>query len=119
MILRGRDFSESELDLIKETISQNQKLSRRHLSLLICEKLSWKQPNGKLKDRACRDVLLRLEKKGIIELPEPRYNFEEQNITIKPIDFLVPQNEISGILNNFDISSLRLKLVKDAHEREI
>ena len=60
MILRGRDFSRKELKQIKNIVKQNSDISRRKLSFLVCEQLDWRQPNGSLKDRACRDVLLRL-----------------------------------------------------------
>ncbi len=40
--------------------------------MAICKELDWKQPNGWLKDRACRDVLLQMEKMGLITLP-PRH----------------------------------------------
>jgi hypothetical protein len=119
MKLRGRDFTDSELELIKNTISQNLTSSRRKLSILICKQLNWIQPNGKMKDRACRDVLLHLNNKGIIQLPEPRYKLEKQKITIKPVDFFESKEEIHGNLNNFDIKTLRFELVKNAYQRKI
>ena len=33
--------------------------------------LDWRQPNGWLKDRACRDVMRQLDELGIIKLPPP------------------------------------------------
>ena len=106
MILRGRDFAEPELELIKSIISQNKTLSRRELSILICEQLNRRQPNGKLKDRACRDVLLHLNNRGLIQLPEPQYKLEKQDISIKPVDFIEPQQELNGELKNFNLSIL-------------
>jgi hypothetical protein len=72
-----------------------------------------------MKDRACRDVLLHLNNKGIIQLPEPRYKLEKQKITIKPVDFFESKEEIHGNLNNFDIKTLRFELVKNAYQRKI
>src|SRR5437867_4455397 len=34
--------------------------------------MGWDQPNGRLKDRSCRDVLARLHEIGLICLPRPR-----------------------------------------------
>ncbi len=119
MNLRGRDFTFSELELIKNTISQNLTLSRRKLSILICKQLNWIQPNGKMKDRACRNVLLHLNHKGIIQLPKPRYKLEKQKITIKSVDFFEPKEEIYGNLNNFDIKTLRFYLKNNAFQRKI
>ena len=78
MVIRGREFSDSDIALIKKTLSGNPLSSRRHLSLLIAERLNWRQPNGQLKDRAVRDVLLRLNQKGLIRPPQPAYELKTQ-----------------------------------------
>lgn len=36
---------------------------------MLCRVLGWRQPNGWLKDRACRDALRRLHELGLIVLP--------------------------------------------------
>jgi hypothetical protein len=36
---------------------------------MICKSLGWYQNNGRLKDRACRDILRSLEQLGLIRLP--------------------------------------------------
>ncbi len=64
MIVRGREFDAGEIKTIKEIVRSHPDLSRRQLSLRVCEHLNWRQPNGLLKDRACRDVLLRLSAKN-------------------------------------------------------
>jgi len=38
----------------------------------LCEAWSWRQPNGALKDNACRDLLLRLQDRGLVQLPAVR-----------------------------------------------
>jgi len=52
IIILGREFTPSEIDLIKALVSSRSDLSRRKLTILICEKLGWRQANGNLKDRA-------------------------------------------------------------------
>jgi len=42
---------------------------RTFISKELCRYWNWRQPNGALKDMACRDFLSRLEKKGLIILP--------------------------------------------------
>lgn len=69
MTLRGRVFTENDLSIIRSCVSENYHLGRTHISKAICEKLDWRQPNGWLKDRACRDVLKILEERGFIKLP--------------------------------------------------
>ena len=69
LIIRGRGFTENELTEIRNIVLRHQSWGRWRISLLVCERLSWFQPNGWPKDRACRDVLLSLEKLGHIRLP--------------------------------------------------
>jgi hypothetical protein len=71
LTMRGRVFTENDLAIIKSCLSENYHLGRTYISRQICEKLNWRQPNGWLKDRACRDVLRILDERGIINLPPP------------------------------------------------
>lgn len=70
--LRGRHFSTEDLEIITRCVQEYFGEGRTKISVAICEALHWKQPNGWLKDRACRDVLLELEKWGLITLPPSR-----------------------------------------------
>lgn len=45
-------------------------ISRRALSLRVCEWLDWRGPNGKLREMSCRVVLLKLHRQGLIKLPK-------------------------------------------------
>ena len=35
---------------------------------------NWRQPNGRLKDMACRELLLTLNRKGLINLPPGKHD---------------------------------------------
>jgi hypothetical protein len=72
LTLRGRTFSVDELRLIQVIVAQSPTAHRFELSKRICRELGWLQPNGRLKDRACRDVLARLGARGWVALPPPR-----------------------------------------------
>lgn len=72
VVLRGREFTEAEIAMIREVAARA--VSRRSVSLEVCRRLRWVQPDGRLKDRACREVLMRLEAKGKIVLPSPFYD---------------------------------------------
>ena len=43
-------------------------MSRVALSRRVCGKLNWRSPNGKLKEMSCRVVLLKLDRRGVIQL---------------------------------------------------
>jgi len=116
-IIRGKHFSISEIDLIKQTISDNPTSSRRELSILISQRLAWRQPNGNLKDRACRDVLLRLEQKDIIHLPKPSYTLKTQKAGVKKVHFIEPSQEIVGKPSDFETPVF--KIVENSAERRL
>jgi hypothetical protein len=115
--IRGKQFTNSEIDLIKQIIAVNPGLSRCALSILISQRLNWRQANGHLKDRACRDVLLRLAQKGLIELPRPVYTLKTQTAGVKEIDFVEPENAISGQTGDF--TKPVFKIVSDSASRQL
>ena len=45
-----------------------------YISKVLCLQWQWYQPSGRLKDMACREILLTLKRKGLITLPEPLRN---------------------------------------------
>src|SRR5438552_503662 len=66
---RQRAIGPGELGFIRTTIAAGEFRGRVELSRIICEAWNWRQANGALSDYACRDLLLRLEQWGHIELP--------------------------------------------------
>lgn len=69
LYIRGRFFGLREIRIIHQCIEANFEAGRTKISKEVCERLSWRQPNGWLKDRACRDVLRHLANLGLVELP--------------------------------------------------
>ena len=69
---RNRAIGARELEFIRTTIAAGDFSGRVELSRLICRAWEWRQANGALSAYACRDLLLRLEEWGHIELPERR-----------------------------------------------
>ena len=59
--------------LLRELIAQNPELSRRRLSVKVCEAWQWVQPNGQPRDMVCRSLMLALHRAGHIQLPPQRY----------------------------------------------
>ena len=69
----GRDFSNSDLDLIRQLIAEDPKRTRAQLSRLTCQRLNWYKADGGLKDMSARVAMLRMQDDGLIQLPPPRY----------------------------------------------
>jgi len=69
----GQEFSDKICDRIRATVESEPTITRRALSLRVCEWLNWKSPNGKLKEMSCRVALLKLHREGYLSLPEPGF----------------------------------------------
>lgn len=69
---RGRQIGAAEVTFLRQFISQNPGLSRRRLSVKVCEAWHWVQPNGQPRDMVCRGLMLALHRAGHIELPAKR-----------------------------------------------
>jgi len=81
---RSQPLGEEAISFIKEVISRHHDKGRSYIARVICEAWSWQQANGKLKEYAARDVLLRLEERGFIRLP-PRLR-KKNNAFVKVYD---------------------------------
>ena len=80
---RGRELHDEDIAFIAQTIQAYYARGRSHISRVLCEHWNWRQHNGKLKEYAARDLLLRLEEDGHIELP-PRQRVKNN---LKAADF--------------------------------
>jgi cysteine synthase len=80
LVLRGRQFTKSDLAIVNKCVDDNYNKGRTKISQAICLKLNWKQPNGWLKDRACRDALMKLEELGKIRLPPAKIIKSEKKL---------------------------------------
>lgn len=77
-------FSRKELRLIERLVRKHYSEGRTAISIAICEKLNWRQPNGWLKDRACRDVLRTLERQKLVKLPKSKSKHKAKQKLISP-----------------------------------
>jgi hypothetical protein len=57
--------------MIQRLLTSEKKLNRVQLSRIVCDKLLWHKPDGRLKEMSCRVALLRMEKDGLFILPAP------------------------------------------------
>jgi Domain of unknown function (DUF4338) len=69
---RHRVITDDDLVFIGHLIAENPELSRRALSMKLCEAWNWVQANGALRDMVCRGMMLMLHRQGLIELPALR-----------------------------------------------
>ncbi len=72
IVARGRRFTRRQILRIAEIVERHYHEGRTRISQQVCQVLQWKQPNGRLKDVACREVLRKLHQLGIVRLPPSR-----------------------------------------------
>lgn len=92
---RARELSQHDIDAISALITKHYSRGRSYISRMLCRQWNWLQPNGKLKEYAARDLLLRLEEKGFIELPprlRPKNNLKQKSFAQTPFFNNAPQD---------------------------
>src|SRR4249920_177053 len=75
----GRSFSREMLERINTQVRAEPEISRRQLSLRVCEWMDWHNAAGRAQEMSCRKTLVALHRRGMIELPalKQRYAFQE------------------------------------------
>jgi hypothetical protein len=97
---RCRELTSQDIHFIREIINERYSKGRSHISRALCQTWNWIQPNGKLKEYAARDLLLRLEEKGFIKLPpriRPKNNLKPKRFDQIPLFLKRP---LSGLIGN-------------------
>lgn len=69
-IIQGRPIGSAEIGQIRELIAANPRWSRWRLSRVLAERWAWYSTSGQLKDMAARTLLLKLQQRQLIQLPE-------------------------------------------------
>jgi len=72
---RNRAITSEDVNFLVKIIADNPEESRRALSIRVCHKWNWVQPNGSLKDGICRGLMLKLHREGHIKLPDRKQPF--------------------------------------------
>jgi hypothetical protein len=69
--VQGRDLTEADLAGIRQLRQEHPQWSRFQLSVFLAESWQWRNGAGRLKDMAARTLLLKLQARGLIDLPPP------------------------------------------------
>ena len=98
---RLRELTYQDIECIRSTISKHYSKGRSYISRVLCQEWDWVQPNGKLKEYAARDLLLRLEEKGFIELPprlRPKNNLKKKSFEQIPF---FKKERLEGLIGRY------------------
>ncbi len=106
--IRGREVGSKELEQIRSWLRLHPQWSRHRLSQELAGQWDWRTPTGQLKDIAARDLLNRLEARGLIALPvrqrrggrqKPRaLGSEEQGWLVLPTPAMVQSRSLSELV---------------------
>jgi hypothetical protein len=70
--LQGRRIEPVQVEQVRELVTAHPHWSRYRLSRELCALWDWRTPTGQYKDMAARTLLLKLERRGWVCLPERR-----------------------------------------------
>jgi hypothetical protein len=108
--IRKRTITNTDIVQIQATVNEHWSQGRKHISKILCRQWKWFQPNGRLKDMACRELLLTLNRKGLITLP-PRLSSasnEKRNRTIPVVNIdQSPLQDTPANLHAVDLKPVR------------
>ncbi len=72
VVVQGRRVTPQDVARIRQLMTANPHWSRRRLSEALAEEWEWRNGAGRLKDMASRTLLLKLDARGLIDLPPRR-----------------------------------------------
>lgn len=106
--IRGKIFTESLIHKLQLLLSRNADKGRIELSRVICLHLGWVQPNGNPQDVACRDILLKLERQGVLRLPPRKSSGRDNQRGLAKYLLELPLEEypVTGKLGEFSLCQL-------------
>ena len=70
--VQGLILKPGDIEMIKSLINDHPSWHRTMLSRELCRLWNWSRLDGSLKDMACRTMLLKLERRGLLTLPAAR-----------------------------------------------
>jgi len=110
--IRKRTIAKTDLELVQATVNDHWDKGRTQISKILCRKWNWVQTNGRLKDMACREILLTLYRKGLINLPPGKHDGRnlKRNQSIPIVE--IAQTLLKEKLSN--LSPVKLKMVRNS-----
>ena len=84
MLVAGRDFSEHILSRIRTRVLDDPTLTLSALPREVCGWMQWQGDDGRPKDVSCRVGLLKLNRRGLVELPAAR-EIEPHRLSTRPV----------------------------------
>lgn len=110
VVVRGCKLSRRRIMAIKAVVRKSRRLSRTSISLILCKRFKFYQPNGWPKDRAMRGILRALKSAGYLKLPPSRKLSQNPKINFRTTSVEKPD---SSPVTNVDWSELKISAAKE------
>jgi|WetSurMetagenome_2_1015567.scaffolds.fasta_scaffold21999_2 hypothetical protein len=101
LTIRKKTITTAVIAEIQATVDEHRERGRTHISQVLCQRWQWIQPNGALREMACRELLLTLHRKGLIRLPPRFTNSHNDKRNWRPAVVEIDQAPLTGSLSEF------------------
>ena len=88
--MQGRQLSEADIGSIRALRAEHPDWSRQQLSVHLAQAWQWRNEAGRLKDMAVRTLMLKLQARGLIDLPAPLTRNGNRQRGVPPSTLLQP-----------------------------
>jgi len=112
-VIQGRRLSEGDLGLVRHWLATEPSWNRTRLSRELCERWGWRNGAGRLKDMACRTLLLKLERRGRIRLPVRQRPSPNALRNRRQLDMPCDRTPIEGVL--CDLQPVQIQGLGEGH----
>ncbi len=117
LTIRKRTIGQEDIQQIQATVYKHWDRGRKHISRELCRLWDWRQPNGRLKDMACREILLTLNRKGLISLPPPLKNANNHRRNKVIPEIVVDQTPLQEHISK--LPPIELKMVRGTDAEQL
>lgn len=112
-VIQGRRLGPEELGLVRHWLATEPGWNRSRLSRELCERWNWRNEAGRLKDMACRTLLLKLERRGLIRLPARQGTSPNGLRNRQRVEVVHESSPITGLLSA--LQPLRIEALGEGH----
>jgi len=109
--VQGRGITQDDIEVVRRLIEADPSQNRSRISRDLCLLWNWRAASGRIKDMACRTLLLKLEQRGYITLPGRRCPGRGSRKVSIPY---VPHKTAPIACSLSDLEPVSIQLVEDA-----
>jgi hypothetical protein len=112
-VIQGRRLRPEDLGLVRHWLATEPGWNRTRLSRELCRRWDWRNEAGRLKDMACRTLLLKLERRGQIRLPAREHPSPNALRNRQALDLPCDRSPVEGALS--DLQPVRIIALGEDH----